>query len=290
MSVRLALLLIFILTSSINSSPVSTSRDEELEPRDIADLSELCDTTNLELNSTDLESKNDTFSEDKNTTVTLKSRSKRSTLLNSKWPEGIIPFRFGEHFNWCGWRQQMSNLMPAYYKDSGESVPKWKADADQFDWLRFRNKTPSVETGPTSDASGKGHYIYAESSFPRSAGDIARISTPSFTAKKDHKQLCLSFQYHSYTTADKSDRLSQLNVYLLATSDAGKVRQRKLFKTMDKDMKNEWQTVKVSIDLKKKVVGSALNIVFEVVMGNSYIHDIAIDDYKLSFLSSTEKC
>uniref|UniRef100_A0A914UP75 Metalloendopeptidase n=1 Tax=Plectus sambesii TaxID=2011161 RepID=A0A914UP75_9BILA len=38
------------------------------------------------------------------------------------------PFSCNFDQDWCGWRQQMSNLMPAYYKDSGESVPKWKAD------------------------------------------------------------------------------------------------------------------------------------------------------------------
>lgn len=52
---------------------------------------------------------------------------------------------------------------------------------DDFDWLIKAGSTPTFGTGPSSDHTLRdpsGHYLYLESSFPHSVGDIACISGP----------------------------------------------------------------------------------------------------------------
>ena len=52
---------------------------------------------------------------------------------------------------------------------------------DGFDWLIKAGCTPTFGTGPSNDHTLRdpsGHYLYLESSFPHSVGDIARISGP----------------------------------------------------------------------------------------------------------------
>ena len=62
---------------------------------------------------------------------------------------------------------------------------------DNFDWLIKAGSTPTGGTGPSTDHTLRdpsGHYIYLESSFPQSAGDIARISGPTFSWEESRVQ------------------------------------------------------------------------------------------------------
>lgn len=85
------------------------------------------------------------------------------------WPEFIVFYycvlegfsgRCNFEFDLCSWRQ---------------------CRQDDFDWLIKAGSTPTVGTGPSSDHTLRdpsGHYLYLESSFPHSVGDIACISGP----------------------------------------------------------------------------------------------------------------
>ena len=51
---------------------------------------------------------------------------------------------------------------------------------DDFDWTRLSGGTASSGTGPDSDHTGQGSYIYVETSSPRQPGDKAKLTSPFF--------------------------------------------------------------------------------------------------------------
>ncbi|CAH3014018.1 unnamed protein product, partial [Porites evermanni] len=72
----------------------------------------------------------------------------------------------------------------------------WKQlTTDDFDWTRNKGKTSSDGTGPSTDHSGNGYYIYIETSSPREEDDIAMLR---FQGKSDKPSVCLSFYFHMY--------------------------------------------------------------------------------------------
>ena len=59
--------------------------------------------------------------------------------------------------------------------DAGFSNCWSQETADSLDWTVDAGGTPSQGTGPSDDFTGGGNYLYAESSFPQSSGDIAIV-------------------------------------------------------------------------------------------------------------------
>ena len=55
---------------------------------------------------------------------------------------------------------------------------------DDFDWTRLSGGTSSDGTGPNSDHTGHGSYIYIETSDPRQPGDKAELMSPVFQYKR----------------------------------------------------------------------------------------------------------
>ena len=51
---------------------------------------------------------------------------------------------------------------------------------DDFDWRRLSGPTGNSDTGPNSDHTGQGLYIYIETSSPRQPGDKAELTSPVF--------------------------------------------------------------------------------------------------------------
>ena len=108
-----------------------------------------------------------------------------------------------------------------------------------------------------------GHYMYIEASSPRKAGEKARLHSEILPAGP---AMCLSFWYHMHGTG-----MGTLTVYKQPAQDNG------LMDSMwevSGEQGNLWKQAFVNI-------GSSVSqytIVFEGVVGNSYLSDIAIDD------------
>mgnify|MGYP001804734787 FL=1 len=51
---------------------------------------------------------------------------------------------------------------------------------DDFDWRIHSGGPASSGTGPDSDHTGQGSYIYIETSSPRQPGDKAKLTSPVF--------------------------------------------------------------------------------------------------------------
>eukprot|EP00795_Rhopilema_esculentum_P012712 gene12712-3431_t len=132
---------------------------------------------------------------------------------------------------------------------------------DNFDWKRNKDNTGSVGTGPVGDhTTGKGHYIYIETSSPRIANDTAVIESPPI--KPSRSIVCLQFWYHMHGA-----HVNQLNVYKQSGSRFVRIWARK------GTQGNKWRSAQVNV-----YSSSVTRLRFEGVRGTSYQGDIAVDD------------
>ncbi|XP_070567019.1 MAM and LDL-receptor class A domain-containing protein 2-like [Ptychodera flava] len=138
---------------------------------------------------------------------------------------------------------------------------------DDFDWVRQTGSTVSVGTGPSSDhTSGKGYYMYIETSSPRTQGETAVFVSEEFPPT-DSQGLCMHFWYHMYGST-----MGKFNIYI----DTGTLSNpnRMLLWQLGSDQGNYWNSGQVPVDS----VSSPYRMVFEGVVGSSYYGDVAIDD------------
>ncbi|CAH3142232.1 unnamed protein product [Porites lobata] len=132
---------------------------------------------------------------------------------------------------------------------------------DKFDWTRHKGATLSSGTGPSGDhTSGKGYYMYIETSSPRVQGDNAKLKSPPL---KFSGTMCLSFYYHMYGSDIGSLKVSFNGKDVFSRSG---------------NKGNTWLKASVSIS---SIAGSH-QIIFEGVRGKSFEGDIAIDDFSLT--------
>jgi len=128
---------------------------------------------------------------------------------------------------------------------------------DKFDWTLRKTSTPSGGTGPQTDHSGKGYYIYIETSNPRVPNDNAKLE---FKPSLGSGATCISFYYHMFGR----------DVGALKVSVNGKQAFVKAGTQGDKWNKADF-----------KVQEQATSVVFEGIRGKSWQGDIAIDDVKI---------
>ncbi|XP_033751996.1 MAM and LDL-receptor class A domain-containing protein 1-like [Pecten maximus] len=149
----------------------------------------------------------------------------------------------------------------------------WTQDhTDNFDWTRMHGRTPSAQTGPTSDhTSSRGYYVYTEASNPRRNGDKARLISPD-VAVTGTQTKCLTFWYFMM-----GRNVAQLNVY----AKSGLALPTTPIWRRSGNQGNRWVKAKVDITAK-----SVFNVVFESVRGGAY-GDIAVDDVAISDGSCT---
>ncbi|KAL9986059.1 hypothetical protein ACROYT_G000125 [Oculina patagonica] len=135
----------------------------------------------------------------------------------------------------------------------------WRqSNTDIFDWTRHTGSTQSSNTGPDYDhTSGSGYYMYIETSYPRVAGDNAKLE---FSVPGDGEPSCLKFYYHMY-----GDTMGTINVFsgtvmvFSATGNHG----------------NHWIKAEITTRLNN-------TITFEGIAGTSYTGDLAIDDVSVT--------
>uniref|UniRef100_A0A4W6FJB9 MAM and LDL receptor class A domain containing 1 n=1 Tax=Lates calcarifer TaxID=8187 RepID=A0A4W6FJB9_LATCA len=125
---------------------------------------------------------------------------------------------------------------------------------DDFDWLIKAGSTPTLGTGPSSDHTLRdpsGHYLYLESSFPHSVGDIARISGPLLSRRSS--QCKMRFYFHM-----SGDGIGTLSVFRRSEGSLH------LLLNLTGDQGNYWQMREIPL------------------MGRSSRGDICLDDITFS--------
>ena len=142
----------------------------------------------------------------------------------------------------------------------------WRNDiTGDFQWSLGSGSTPSLLTGPDSDYSGKGQYLFIESSGAQKQGDKARIVSTSLQAAR-----CLTFYYHMYGLIG----MGRLHVYL--RDNFGKVTS--LWRRSG-DQGRKWKKVQLPLPVDGS---STFEIIFEGVVGKSDYSDIALDEISFS--------
>lgn len=146
---------------------------------------------------------------------------------------------------------------------------------DDFDWTRHAGQTSTVATGPSRDHTlnrASGHYLYIETSAPRTPGQKARLVSPFFNATSKSPYCVMRFYYEMYG-AD----VATLMVYYRTEVNGQLTR---LWGRRG-PVGDYFARSEVSIYNAKPV-----QIVIEATVGNSYHADIAIDD--VSFTPSCQ--
>lgn len=138
---------------------------------------------------------------------------------------------------------------------------------DNFDWTLRSRSTPSAQTGPSSDISGKGSYAYIETSRPQKSGHKARLLTPVLPGKV----YCLQFGFHAYG--------NDVGALVVHRIDSG--RRKYFLLKLEKNHGNKWLHVVGTI-----AHPHSFQIEFEGIRGNGYRGDIALDNIMIT----TGKC
>ncbi|XP_048242313.1 MAM and LDL-receptor class A domain-containing protein 1-like isoform X2 [Haliotis rufescens] len=143
--------------------------------------------------------------------------------------------------------------------------------SDTFDWTRMRGSTSSSGTGPASDhtyGTMSGYYMYIETSAPRRAGDDARLISSVLSGPTTPS--CVTFWYYMYGSSEGT-----LNVYVLRNGARGSPIWH-----LSGNQGNSWMMTMVSLTTVSS--NTPYQIVFEGIVGSSYLGDIAIDDFSLT--------
>ena len=143
--------------------------------------------------------------------------------------------------------------------DQGRLCSFTNGGNDDFDWTINRGSTPSGGTGPSSDLSGNGNYVYIETSSPRIQGEKAYLVSPRVSGVQ-----CVKFSYHM-----NGGQIGSLKVY----QNMGSLKE--LF-TKSGSQGNQWKKAEVQVN------GNSYSVVFMGVRGNGYQGDIALDEISIT--------
>jgi len=157
------------------------------------------------------------------------------------------------------------------YTESFESsIGAWtQSSADDIDWTRDSNGTPSSNTGPSSGAAGS-WYMYVEASSPNYPSKRAILNSPclNLTAASSAN---FTFSYHMYGATDMG------SIALEASSNNGSTWTTLWSKTGNQG--NAW--LSQSVDL-SAYVGGSVQVRFNRVTGSTWQADIAIDNISVT--------
>uniref|UniRef100_A0A8C3C7D9 MAM and LDL receptor class A domain containing 1 n=1 Tax=Cairina moschata TaxID=8855 RepID=A0A8C3C7D9_CAIMO len=174
----------------------------------------------------------------------------------------------------CGDGSDEENCNPDLQCNFENGLCNWEQDTeDDFDWIRIQGPTPTVNTGPSKDhttGTGRGHYLYMESSEPHEFEDRAVLLSPLFNPSGNGTCI-FRFHYHMYGK----------QVYLLS------VLQRTVSNTKGwllwykfGNQGNRWIRQTLYISSYKP-----FQILVKGTVGDGFTGDIGLDD--MSFLGCT---
>ncbi|XP_028392598.1 uncharacterized protein LOC114517138 [Dendronephthya gigantea] len=166
-----------------------------------------------------------------------------SVAKKRQFPNGKVVVNCDFETDWCGFRNQK------HY--------------DQFDWTKTSRNTPSSGTGPEHDLSGKGSFIYIETSSPRRINDTARLLSPNIPPMI----YCLRFGFHA--------RGETIGALVVSKRDLDGSQIRIL--TINRQYGESWQFVTAQV-----LHHSRFKLSFEGIRGTSYSGDIGLDNITLT--------
>ncbi|WP_373553382.1 T9SS type A sorting domain-containing protein [Haliscomenobacter sp.] len=149
----------------------------------------------------------------------------------------------------------------------------WRnAPGSTFNWLIYKDPTPTPDTGPDQDVSGNGHYAYIETTgFQCANGSQAVLQSGCFLLDKKNSDTChLSFYYHMYGSSTGTLRLE-------VSVDGGLSWQ--ILWTRQGSKGNQW--IKESLSLRKYTNGTLMQFRFVGIKGNGSLGDIGLDHIAL---------
>ncbi|GFN85250.1 MAM and LDL-receptor class a domain-containing protein 2-like [Plakobranchus ocellatus] len=150
---------------------------------------------------------------------------------------------------------------------------------DDFDWLRNRGKTASLNTGPSTDhtsGTSSGFYMYVESS-NRKRGERARLASQTFPPVDD-QDYCISFWYNMFGSG-----IGALRVILQTNASSAVISTEATLWELDGSSGDQWLAAQVAVD--KMYTKKPFTIIFEGEIGQDYRGDIAIDDTNIDALT-----
>ncbi|XP_069937459.1 MAM and LDL-receptor class A domain-containing protein 1-like, partial [Cherax quadricarinatus] len=146
----------------------------------------------------------------------------------------------------------------------------WTQDTnDDFDWTLSRGSL-NPSTGPPRDRSSfakdemMGGYAFIDSGYPRRPGDRARLMSPEFQNTNPDSPICMRFWTHMF-----GNGIGTLRVIIY---DVNTGKDNVIWK-ISGEAGNAWYQGQVPISS-----SSPFKIVFEGVVGNNNLGDIAIDE------------
>ena len=150
-----------------------------------------------------------------------------------------------------------SGTTPTSFDFSTASSPGWSAGAGStYPFTRSSGATPSSATGPSAGVGGSGYYYYAETSHPRSSGDLFTLTYDGSACSASGQVVStVTFSYHMYG----------YTMGLLRLVDA----VGSSLWSMSGDQGNAWRSVS-SVDVRSS------SFAFEYVCGSSYTGDAAV--------------
>ncbi len=143
-----------------------------------------------------------------------------------------------------------------------------QSSADDINWTRDANGTPSSSTGPSSASEGS-YYLYVESSSPNYPSKVAIVESPCFDLSGE-SSATFDFDYHMYG--------SNMGTLALEASTDGTWNQ---IWSLSGNQGNSWASA--SVDL-SSYLGETVKLRFKGTTGSSYRGDMTID--KLSLTTS----
>lgn len=136
---------------------------------------------------------------------------------------------------------------------------------DQLDWLLRSGPTETPNTGPAEDHTGKGKYLYIESSSPSVSRNVAQLKSPLLPLAGEDGY-CFTFWYHMF-----GPTVGSLKVFLQTADPLQKI----LVWQKSGNQGDEWLLVQSHVTLQK-----VHQVIVEATVGGE-AGDIAIDDISL---------
>nr|XP_022318777.1 zinc metalloproteinase nas-4-like [Crassostrea virginica] len=138
-----------------------------------------------------------------------------------------------------------------------------QSKTDDLDWTDGHGRTPSSNTGPTTDHFGStsGHYLYMEASSHYQK--TAKLDSPVYPGG----QYCLSAYFHMY-----GQQTGYLAFNIIQNG------QKYVVKRYSGDHGNRWLHMRLSINIRS----SSFQFEMEGHTGSGYHSDIAIDDLSVT--------
>ncbi|XP_071591185.1 MAM and LDL-receptor class A domain-containing protein 1 isoform X2 [Heliangelus exortis] len=174
----------------------------------------------------------------------------------------------------CGDGSDEDNCNPDLQCNFENGLCNWEQDTeDDFDWIRIRGTTPTVNTGPLKDhttGTNRGHYLYMESSEPQKFQDKAVLLSPPFNPF-GNRSCIFRFHYHMF-----GKEVHELSVFQRNVSNT----KGWLLWYKFGNQGNRWirQTLHISSS-------EPFQILVKGIVGDGFTGDIGLDD--VSFLGCT---